>query len=235
MKHQYFGDVRDLFMFDLVLEILRGTDLERFTYIPMLTRDTDSEYVLKTDMERAVAGRDNTLLRDYLETCYRDGKRSIYETEGIFHLPGFNRYRYAIHRTRFQDEVRMQYFLEVPGEELGSALILIDPDEGVWSPDHGRQGEKFLRYDEVRHLYQEMDDGSVLVLFHHLPRKARYSSLTEVQQKLKEWVTRGRPVLSISDRRETFFLLTRDNDRQRQLEDVVRDYDERYRLKLEDD
>ena len=108
MKHQYFGDIRDLFMFDLVLEVLRGTDLERFTYIPMLTRDTDSDHILKTDMEKAIAGRDNTLLRNYLETCYRDGKRSIYETEGLFHLPGFNRYRYAIHRTRFQDEVRMQ-------------------------------------------------------------------------------------------------------------------------------
>ncbi len=51
MKHQYFGDHRDLFMFDLVLEILSKTGLRQLTYIPMLTRDNDSEYVLRMEAE----------------------------------------------------------------------------------------------------------------------------------------------------------------------------------------
>ena len=40
--------------------------------------------------------------------------------------------------------------------------------------------------------------------------------------------------MSISDRRETFFLLTRNNSRQSELERVIRDYETRYGLSLED-
>ncbi len=165
MKHQYFGDHRDLFMFDLVLEVLSKTGLRQLTYIPMLTRDNDSEYVLRTEAEQVVAGRDNTVLREYLHTCLSDGKRSIYETEGIFRLPGFNMFEFTLHRLRFQDQSRMQYFLSIPEEALGEAVILLDPDEGMWSSRVGGEGEKYLRFDEIRHIYETMDPASVLILF----------------------------------------------------------------------
>ena len=42
MNRGYFGDVRDLFKFDLIKEIIQGFEkIERFTYIPMLTNDDD--------------------------------------------------------------------------------------------------------------------------------------------------------------------------------------------------
>ncbi|MDD1745766.1 MAG: hypothetical protein LUQ20_08180 [Candidatus Methanoperedens sp.] len=42
MNRGYLGDVRDLFKFDLIKEIILGIDIiERFTYIPMLTNDDD--------------------------------------------------------------------------------------------------------------------------------------------------------------------------------------------------
>lgn len=234
MKHQYFGDHRDLFMFDLVLEVLSKTGLRQLTYVPMLTRDNDSEYVLRTEAEDVIAGRDNTVLREYLHICLSDGKRSIYETEGLFQLPGFNRFAMKLHRPRFQDQSRMQYFLSIPQEDMVDAVILLDPDEGMWSSRAGGEGEKYLRFDEILHIYETMDPASVLILFEHLPDKGRYEAVSRVLQRLKEWVTHGRPPLSISDRRETFFLLTRDNTRQSELERLVRDYETRYRLSLED-
>ena len=220
-------------MFDLVGEVLRATRLPRFTYIPMLTRDDDADRVLRTDLGTARAGTGNEVLREFLEACYRDGKRSIYETEGLFGLPGFNRVAYSIHRPRFQDPVRMQYFLSVPGEDLVDALVLVDPDEGLVGP--GRSGERYLRYDEVRYLYEAMDPRSVLACFHRLPDKGRTGALMAVEQALKEWVTHGRAVISISDRRETLLFLTRDNTRHREVEDMVRAYEEGYALKIEDD
>jgi len=221
-------------MFDLVLEILSETGLRQLTYIPMLTRDNDSEYVLRTEAEEAIAGRDNTILLEYLHACLTDGKRSIYETEGIFQLPGFNRFGFRLHRPRFQDQSRMQYFLSIPDEDLGDSVILLDPDEGMWSSRVGGEGEKYLRYDEIRHLYETMDPASVLILFEHLPEKGRYESMSRVMQRLKEWVTHGRPPIAISDRRETFFLLTRDNTRLSELERLVRGYETRYGLSLDD-
>jgi hypothetical protein len=43
MKHQFFGDRRDLFKYDLLLDVLRGMPaLARLTLIPMLTPDDGS-------------------------------------------------------------------------------------------------------------------------------------------------------------------------------------------------
>lgn len=49
MKNQYFGDTRDLFKYDLILELLLENDfLERFTFIPMLTEDTENLHGRRT-------------------------------------------------------------------------------------------------------------------------------------------------------------------------------------------
>ncbi|MBA7473155.1 hypothetical protein ES707_08489 [subsurface metagenome] len=38
MKNQYFGDIRDLFKYDLILKIMQQCpSLKQFTFIPMLT------------------------------------------------------------------------------------------------------------------------------------------------------------------------------------------------------
>lgn len=40
MKKQYLGDVRDLFKYDLIQQILKGeSSLQKFTFIPMLTEN----------------------------------------------------------------------------------------------------------------------------------------------------------------------------------------------------
>ncbi|MCJ2670040.1 MAG: hypothetical protein LN416_05970, partial [Candidatus Thermoplasmatota archaeon] len=62
MKNQYFGDTRDLFKYDLVLELLLGTELRRFTFIPMLTRDEESSDGGKTDYGNATAGTQRRFL-----------------------------------------------------------------------------------------------------------------------------------------------------------------------------
>ena len=91
-----------------------------------------------------------------------------------------------LHGPRFQVPVRMQYFLSIPEEDLADAVILLDPDEGMWSSRVGGEGEKYLRYDEIRYIYETMDPASVLILFEHPPDKGRYESVSRVMQRLKE-------------------------------------------------
>ena len=235
VKNQYFGAPRDLFKLDLAIEVLQRTGLSRFTYIPMLTRDTDGSHVLRTDLEEALAGRENVALRTYLEDRLHRGRRSIYETGGGFELPEYSRIHFEMFRPRFQDEVRLQYFLAVPKEDLREAVILLAPDEGLWTPASGAEGERYLRYDEVRYLYDEMDQGSVLVIFQHLPERGRYEAVSAVLQQLKGLVTRGRPPLWVADRRMALFLLTKDNGRQGEVERAVTEYQRSYYLRLDDD
>ena len=42
MKNQYFGDRRDLFKYDLLLDVVESHGANRLTFVPMLTPNDDS-------------------------------------------------------------------------------------------------------------------------------------------------------------------------------------------------
>jgi hypothetical protein len=58
MKNQYFGDIRDLFKYDMVVWLIRQiSSLENFTFIPMLTEnDPSKKDGSQTDPTKAKAG-----------------------------------------------------------------------------------------------------------------------------------------------------------------------------------
>jgi len=70
MKNQYFGDNRDLFKYDLIIEILtKGEFIRHFTFIPMLTEDDDTKHGGKTNRNEAKAGTKNIELKNFLNKC----------------------------------------------------------------------------------------------------------------------------------------------------------------------
>ena len=93
MKNQYFGDVRDLFKYDLIQGILEGiSTLQGFTFIPMLTEnDPKSGDGNKRDFDKADRdgrpGTKNEELKEFLKP-YKDkenrGKRDFKEIEKYF-------------------------------------------------------------------------------------------------------------------------------------------------------
>src|SRR5687768_13727041 len=75
MKNQYFANGRDLFKYDLLLDVLAGVpELRRLTFIPMLTpNDASSE---GNRLLRVAPSRRPDLL-NFLNQCLRDGRRDI--------------------------------------------------------------------------------------------------------------------------------------------------------------
>ncbi len=66
MNRGYLGDVRDLFKFDLIKEIILCIDIiERFTYIPMLTNDDDKHGNIRNFEGKP--GNNNRDLIEYLQ------------------------------------------------------------------------------------------------------------------------------------------------------------------------
>jgi len=125
MKNQYFGDVRDLFKYDLIEKILEGVrPLEkRFTFIPMLTNgESKSGDGNKRDFERAsVHGRPGTkneqlwtLIKNYDKETPKE-KRNIADIRRCFEAAvDIDIYKGNV---LFKHRSRNEYFKEITGVE----------------------------------------------------------------------------------------------------------------------
>ena len=73
MKNQYFGDIRDLFKYDLITEIMRGVKSpQKFTFIPMLTPNDNRNDGNKRNFTEKNAGYNNEKLRKFLKRWGHD-------------------------------------------------------------------------------------------------------------------------------------------------------------------
>ena len=233
MKNQYFGDTRDLFKYDLVLELLLETELRRFTFVPMLTRDEETSDGGKTDYTKAKAGTRRQFLRRFLEDCVRDGRRNIGELEKLFRdseqLAGF---KLEIHgkATYFTHEDRERYFSSIGEEHLTRSIIVVDPDNGLEVKGSRGRMEKYVRYEEIRDLYRRMDDRSVLVVFQFIPRVKRSEFFSRICGRIRREAAGESLVQFISDNQVVFFMLTKRDAVHRAIEEAVTSYAQNYVL-----
>jgi hypothetical protein len=226
MKNQYFGDTRDLFKYDLILEILLKSDsMDRFTLIPMLTPNELSRHGKRTNYSNAKAGTQRTELKDFLETCVRENRRNIRELERFFdNLAIYKKSEY------FSHETRKGYFDEIPEDYLRRSVILVDPDIGLEVGSVRVKQEKYLRYEEVKSLYNRMDNLSVLTIFQFIPRVKRRVYFFRISRELKAKLSSRLPILYVSDNQIVFFLLTKNSQLQNSIENIIREYAKVYRL-----
>ena len=86
MKNQYFGDNKDLFTYDLIMQIMQGGLVENFAFIPMLTSNDGTGHGKKSDRARARVGTKNKELVSFLDGCLRrvgqvDLNEEVYKSE----------------------------------------------------------------------------------------------------------------------------------------------------------
>lgn len=231
MKNQYFGDTRDLFKYDLILELLLKNDfLERFTFIPMLTEDTQNRHGGRTNYDHARAGTQREELRSFLARCIVENRRNIRELERFeSKLP--RKVDFTIYRKKeyFSHEARARYFNEIGERLLSRAAIPIDPDVGLEVKSMRGREQNYIAYAEVELLFNRMDRNSVLIVFQFIPRVKRGPYFSQIGRKLKNAVDSS-SVLYISDNQVAFFLLTKDMGVQRQVMNTINEYRRTYKL-----
>ncbi|MCC4771904.1 hypothetical protein FXV91_17565 [Methanosarcina sp. DH2] len=231
MKNQYFGDLRDLFKYDLILHILDRIDLQQLTFIPMLTKNDSLNEGNKRDFCNAKScnspGTGNGELVKFLEQ-YKDvtvDERSIGYIESHFNSAG---HKISIYNGQkglyFEQQVRKKYFSGIPDESLIKSLIFIDPDIGL---EVQRSREKHLLYSEAKSLYNRMDQNSIIMIYQHFPRIKHRDYLSTRSQELKE-LTAGLP-LYISDNEIIFFFLAKNENTKNLLEQILRNYKNKYK------
>jgi len=236
MKNQFFGDLRDLFKYDLILNILeKNNSLQHITFIPMLNKNDSSNEGNKRDFQNAkihnLPGTHNEKLVEFLEP-YKDVKadeRDINSIESYFNSKG---HKISIYKGQkglyFEKQVRKEYFSEIPRELLTNSLIFIDPDIGL-EVKYSR--EKHLLYSEVKSLYDRMDQNSTIMIYQHFPKFKKHPDY--LHKRLLEFKEKtGVLPLYTSDNEIIFFFLVKDETTKNSLQRVLDCYENEYeRLK----
>jgi hypothetical protein len=177
MKNQYFGDTRDLFKYDLILELITKNEfLRRFTFVPMLTENQRNLHGRRTTYDLARAGTRRKELNCFLAKCVMEDRRNITELEGFFKSFKSSRTtEFVIYRKNeyFSHETRTKYFKGIKSQLLARSAILVDPDIGLEVKSMTGREENYITYGEVELLFNRMDKNSVLIVFQFIPRVER--------------------------------------------------------------
>lgn len=235
MKNKYFGDIRDLFKYDIIKEIMIGVrSLQKFTFIPMLTKDDDGKRDgNERDFDKAEKnfrpGTKNEKLMKFLSE-YREikaDKRNFRDIRQYFQLKQINVKIYEENSNGgyFDRKSRASYFKKIDDKLLSNSLIFVDPDIGL---EIKRSSEKHLLCHEVRDLYKRMDENSILMIYQHFPRENHEKYLVRRSRELKE-ITENLPPIYISDNEIILFLLTQTSTMRTDLAKIITEYKESYK------
>ena len=221
MKNQYFGDNRDLFKYDLILDIIQAGLVSHFSFIPMLTGLDDTKHGGKINRSKAKTGTENKELVSFLDECVQADRRDIEQLRRFFKGKDIPT---TIYGKDFSYAGRRQYFEQIGDELLAKSLIFVDPDIGL---EVARSTEKHILFREVDNLYRRMDESSILMIYQHFPREDHHEYLHRRSEELEEKVI-GEPPVCIDDDESIFFFLTKDESLEHSLNHVIKDYAERY-------
>lgn len=200
MKHQYFGDSRDLFKYDLLSWLI--TDVPgicRLIIVPMLTPDDGSTDGGRILFRESHPGYRNAALRRFLSAHH--ASRNLTRIADYFRTQGlctdiFNPVFTAKDRSRYFDSA-IRFCTGLPG-----SLIFLDPDTGL---EVRHPGEKHLLFSELRAVCSAADSPSLIMVYQHFPRVSRDAYVALRLTQLRNCCRRH--PLALADRQVAFFLL----------------------------
>ena len=171
MKNQYFGDKRDLYKFDLLLDLMAGGKFRQLTYVPMLTPPVSTS--TEGNQIRRSAGPFNSEIFHFLRE--HRSSADIRELRKLF--ADRKQFKYAAHRddAYYSYRERTEYFRAIESSDLRAACVFLDPDIGIESgslPYMKKAGlEKYLFMDDLDMLVERSED-SVFIVYQHLQNDA---------------------------------------------------------------
>ena len=162
MKDQYFGDDRDYFKYDLIIDLATCLQIPRFTNIVMLTPPDGSGDGNRTDYE--VENRSGDLYA-FLQDSVKMQRRKVSHLREFFNTTE-KRIEYLPYRddSYFKGRRRDEYFNSVPTEWLEKAVIFVDPDIGLKPRSASENSVNHVLPSEIRQLESTMGTSSILVM-----------------------------------------------------------------------
>jgi competence CoiA-like predicted nuclease len=193
--------------------------LKSFMLVPMLTGYRPSE-------KDAVAGMKNKKLRRCFHkfTGEKGALKYYREIKGYFESGDINITIFP--DFEFSHKNRARYFKKMSAHMPKRSLIFLDPDTGIQAD--GKAEKQHLKFSELQEIYNQVDDGSVLMVYQHFYRDRKNPhDFPEYMAALVEKQTKEKPLV-ISDNSIMFLFLTKDEKLKKNLEKVLNDYRKQY-------
>jgi hypothetical protein len=127
MKNQYFGDRRDYFKINLLLDLVSGAELQQIVSLVMLTPNDETTEGRLTAFP---VGKGRAALHGFLNGAVAANRRRVSELREFMASASI---RYVAHHDDrfFAHEHRLEYFGGLTHVVLDSALVFYDPDIGI--------------------------------------------------------------------------------------------------------
>lgn len=230
MKNQYFGDRRDLFKYDLLLDLIEAHGFGNLTLVPMLTPDDGSG---EGRLTQANCGGRRRALYDFFKTSIESHQQDIRRLHKIMPMYGvdFKAFRDGVW---FEHEHSAEYFDAVPSKYLTQSVVFVDPDIGLetGSPSYMRkQGlEKYLLYSDLVSIWKRFSPNSVVVVYQHLQKDARKRA-GDVERRVRDLQIRLKSsAWAIQWNYLAFVAATRDVDVADRIREAMQSHADRHEL-----
>ena len=224
---KYFGDQRDYFKFDLVIDLAFCLlPKPRFTNIVMLTPDDDSTHGQVICYK---VGNGRSSLYKFLQRCAKAPNRSVQDLRSYF-----NEAREKVEYLPYKDDAffsahsRSTYFANVQQKSLENAVILLDPDTGLLPRTGKKTSSDHVLSSEVLGLKSRMDTSSVLVLFQWRGQGRKWNDLFNYTEKCLGSFN------AVFQSNLAFICLAKCSSTRKTLNECLRNYAARNNLKLEE-
>ena len=215
MKHQYFGDIIDLFKFDLLESLRKDLLLGGITYVVMLTENDQRNDGNRRNYDKAIAGKENLELLTFVKN-YQDVKdRNVTEINKYFATKGI---LFSCLNEEFKHKERKKYFSEISKSDLNNQLIFFDPDNGL---EIMKSNHKHIKFEELRKCYDEIDDKSIISVIQFKSReKWEETTLPNKLRKFKDYDF----VTCIYGPAIAFFIIAKTEKRLGDIQDSLKKY-----------
>jgi hypothetical protein len=231
LNKTHFGDLRDLFKFDLVRHVMKSMPgLTSFTFIPLLTESNgkpDPDTGTKKDMTKAVktgkAGSQNSNLLEHVSRLREIDSDLEYVQTLYSYFKNEHILMDILHPHTFTHKEREHYFRDVFANFPKKSLVFLDPDIGL---AENKPDQRHLLFAEVKMIYDHLDEGSVLMIYQHFPRKVHEDYIRQRCSQLSDLT--GSSPLTITDNEIIFFLCTKKPGMQERLETALESYANSY-------
>jgi hypothetical protein len=157
-------------------------------------------------------------LTAFFQACRAIGIADVGEMKRYFENAPFRFFSYGSTADRyFTTGSRPDYFRDIPNVALQKSLVFFDPDNGLEPP--GKATAAHLRYEELDHVFERMDDRSIAVIYQHLPRIEASRFWPSIASALRQRL--HRPVAYIAESDLAFFVAPRHRARMKSILSIL--------------
>ena len=231
----YFGDNRDFFKYGLITSIFEANLLERYVFIPMLTKPRENKEGNKKPVNK---GDKSSSLFDFIMVC-KGKSLDHWETWLFPHVLSYQTVKPA-DEIFFCDESRIDCwpgFKSMVGAE--KALVFIDPNTGLETgtpPYRKRQGpEKYILNHELKDLFSGLHPESLLMIYQHLSRdKREHTKATQKKLRQTHSVCEGSFIVAYREDDLAFVFMAKTTETFRCLQQFLSVYHQRSKNKYKE-